>query len=189
MKKLLIVLTILSFGINFAASAETENEYQNENNTQVEQKLERKFGGSIGVRLSILGVEPTVSFIGGKTELEVYCPVLMIGSSFIKDLKWDNFLMGPGASIGMLSSPFETGFQNGFGAAYNYYFTGDLHAWSLYYKLGVRFRDGSNIMVRTMWPMAMMQKGEIISILSPDYLLGSYLISYCLFSIGYRHYF
>lgn len=187
MKKIFVIMTMLCFGLCFSLSAESEDVSKKVDDTTVESKSEKKFGGAIGVRVSILGVEPSVSLIGGNTEVEVYCPVMQDYSSD----GWEDFTLGPGVSWGYLSSPFEKGFQNGVGAAYNCYYNLNLHAWSLYYKLGVRFNNGSNLMFRTMVPLVMWEtdSNTMLSIAQPGYFWGSFLASHALFSVGYRYYF
>ena len=133
-------------------------------------------GLTTGMRLSLLGFEPSVSLILDNLEIEGFCPIVR----YTRD--WDNLKVGyaPGGSIGFISSPFDTGWQNGIGISYIWFTPSYVdttmaiwswkennddpdviknikenggHVFSLYYRGGVRFRSGVNLFFRIALPV------------------------------------
>jgi hypothetical protein len=132
-------------------------------------------GLTTGMRLSSLGFEPSVSLILGNLEIEGFCPIVR----YTKD--WDNLKIGyaPGGSVGFISSPFDTGWQNGIGISYIWFTPAYMdtamtilgvdsqndpeiiksiiknggHVFSLYYRGGVRFSSGINLFFRLALPV------------------------------------
>lgn len=132
-------------------------------------------GLTTGMRLSSLGFEPSVSLILDNLEIEGFCPIIR----YTED--WDNLKVGyaPGGSIGFISSPFDTGWQNGIGISYIWFSPSYVdtvmavcraedtkypdaiqsikdnggHVFSLYYRGGVRFRSGVNLFFRVALPV------------------------------------
>jgi hypothetical protein len=133
-------------------------------------------GLTTGMRLSSLGFEPSVSLILDNLEIEGFCPIVR----YTRD--WDNLKAGyaPGGSIGFISSPFDTGWQNGIGISYIWFtpsyvdttmaiwnfeenknaseimksiINNGEHVFSFYYRGGVRFRSGVNLFFRIALPV------------------------------------
>ena len=163
----------------------------------------KTFGGSAGLRLSILGIEPTASFIFNHMEIEASCPLARYGinSSIVG--------YAPGAAVGYISSPFDKGWQNGVGISY-YWFTQsyidsvvetfwdvastaenvNLHAFSLYYRGGIRFRKGFNMYFRVMVPLVLYAHADtekaVISVIDREFVSVMLLGCVCTQAIGVR---
>ncbi|MBQ9630789.1 MAG: hypothetical protein IJR49_04310 [Treponema sp.] len=185
MKKILLMIVL--FFLSFAIFAEGENSKGSENQNAAKVKT---LGGSVGLRISILGLEPTASIIYKKLEIEAFCP---IASNGIFEGSFSDNTIGymPGASFGYLSKGFERGWQNGvggfwywitpeyidtflaYGGAYassNSSSSGtyssssvegpDIHAFGIYYKGGIRFKSGCNLYFRMLFPLALYAPSE-----------------------------
>ncbi|MBP3710082.1 MAG: hypothetical protein J6I73_06760 [Treponema sp.] len=171
---------------------------------QDDAEKSKTLGGSAGLRLSILGIEPTASFIFNHMEIEASCPLARYSMD-------SNATIGyaPGASFGYISSPFDKGWQNGVGISY-YWFTpsyidsvaaifsgvtstaqnGNLHAFSLYYRGGIRFRKGFNMYFRVMVPLVLYAHSDtdktVISIIDREFVSVMLLGCLCTQAIGFR---
>ena len=196
MKKLACVCVVLALSVAlFSEDAELD-------------KGSKNIGGSIGLRGSILGLEPTASFIFYNMELEASVPLSASGGGFSKEDK-TKFGYMPGGSFGYLQNAFGTGWQNGVGLDYHWIspswwdatflgslmtkasVTANFHVFSLYYKGGWRWNNGCNLYFRLLFPIVLFgpsSDGSVgsISIINKAGLAASFLTVIITPSIGFR---
>lgn len=204
MKKVLSLCLLMFVGVCLFAENATNN------SSSPKQKTT---GASIGVRFSILGLEPTASIIYKKTEIEASCPIISntVFSESYPASSHSKEVIGymPGVSFGYLSRAFERGWQNGVGVLWymitpayleslsydtssssGVQITGpDVHAFGLYYKSGLRFNSGVNIYFRIMFPLALWcpQTNETYTIINREMSLLASLVCIITPSIGVRY--
>lgn len=168
---------------------------------------ERTFGGSVGMRLSVLGMEPTASFIFSQMELEASAPLSASGGTS-KDNP-SKFGVMPGGSFGYLQEPFKTGWQNGVGIDYHWLspswweatligslmkksdISPNFHAVSLYYKGGWKWSNGCNLYFRLLLPLVFWgptSDGSVksLSVINTTGLAASFLALVVTPSLGFR---
>lgn len=194
MKKILFCLLICSV---FAASAFARSKDNDDDSAS-----EKKFGLGPGVRLSVLGVEPTLSLDIFNLELEGAC-------AFSTGPDGKQFGYAPSFSVAYNTNPFEKGGFSVFGAEYMYLtpmytnmvsrafdkdededvFPG-IHAVSVFYKGGYNFNSVFGLIWRLRLPVMITGKTEEesfnLNITNIPGFAGCFLIGVCTTSIGVK---
>ena len=155
---------------------------------------EKEFGISAGLRLSILGLEPTFAVNYRNFEAEAACAI----SSGVDG---KSFGVAPSLSIGYCTNPFEKGSCTTFGLEYYLLspsYTNllskvsenstplniSIHAVSLYYKGAVHFNKNFGLMWRLRLPLLLGGEGEFYNITSTQGALVCCLAGICTFAVG-----
>ncbi len=140
-------------------------------NTSSGDSSSSTMGVSAGVRFSVLGLEPELSFIYSNFEAAVFAPMVE-GTSYATDK--DTFGPGIGTSIGYITDPFERGWENCVGLSYLFLsekymevsltgkvfndnghdnFLPNLHLFSIFYRGTVKFSKLFGISFRAELPL------------------------------------
>ena len=153
-------------------------------------------GFAFGARFSTLGVEPTVSILMNKMEIEASCAATRYGN----DWSEASFSVVPGVSLGYTPSSFSSGWKNSVGAAYNWFMpsffkytpnfsgvgfaqlqSGGAHIFSLYYRGGLKFGI-FELYGRIIVPIAMYAPGvsgnQFLTIIDVDGVTSS--VAFCM---------
>ena len=200
MKKIILVLLSFLFTLQLlVAENDDENQFSEIEEVSTDEKT---FGAAVGVRFSVLGLEPVVDINIKNLEIEGSC-------IFNTGLKGDEFGYAPSLSIGYNTNPFEKGASTVLGGEYMYLspmytnmitkFTDTdedqeklpaVHALSLFYRGGVNFtnRLGMNWRIRLPLLIAGYQDGESFNV-NISNLMGfgiCCLTGLCTVSVGLR---
>ena len=195
MKKLLLCLILCASLVPavFARSSDSDEE---------DFETEKIFGITPGVRLSILGVEPTLAFDIFHLEIETAC-------AFNTGFDGNQFGYAPSASVAYITNPFEKGGSTAFGLEYMYLspsytnlitkavendYQGDvlpgIHGLSLFYKGCYNFNSVVGLLWRLRLPVLITgtAEGETfnLNITNLPGFAGCFLLGVCTTAIGVK---
>lgn len=194
MKKLIICLLLCAALVPsvFARSSDYDDDYD---------KPGKFMGLTPGVRLSIVGLEPTLALNFLNLEVEAACAL---------NSGWDgkNFGYAPSLSVGYNANPYNRGAFAVFGVEYMYlspaYMTmmtnflnlsnilslPSIHSASIFYKGGVNFNSAFGMLWRIRLPLWIMdsQGGNVcnINVTNVPGFATNFLIGICTFSVGLK---
>ncbi|MBP5520369.1 MAG: hypothetical protein J6X84_07310 [Treponema sp.] len=191
MKKFLLCLFIFA-AIIPAAFSNDDDSYDSD----------KVFGVTPGIRLSVLGLEPTVALDIYNLEIEGAC-------AFSSGLDGDQFGFAPSVSVAYISNPFERGASAAFGLEYMYLtksytnmltktinnkdkddFVSGIHGLSFFYKGCVNFNSVVGLLWRLRLPLMIAGSAEDeyfnLNVTNLPGFAGCFLIGICTTSIGVK---
>ncbi len=162
-----------------------------------EPKSEKIFAVVPGVRLSILGLEPTIGF-------NIYNLDSELSAAISTGIAGEGFGIAPAISVGYCTNPFDQGIVATFGLEYliltssyinmlnnfsedaSYVNIPAIHALSLYYRGGFNFNNVFGLTWRVRLPLFMGGGGEYFNITNYQGALLCTLIGICTISVGVK---
>ncbi|MCR5385552.1 MAG: hypothetical protein K6E69_00365 [Treponema sp.] len=196
MKK--IFISLLLIGALFAPMFADSDDDVSERTTSAPEKT---IGFGPGLRISVLGLEPTFAVDIGNLELEAAC-------ALSSGVTGKQFGFAPSFSVAYNSNPFEKGMAATFGLEYMYLTpaytavladmfdddsnssTPGIHALSLFYRGGFNFNHVFGLLWRIRMPLVIggSQDGESfnMNITNLPGFFGCLLVGVCTISIGVK---
>lgn len=189
MKKFLLCLVFFAAFMPAIFADDFESDYNDS---------EKVFAVVPGLRLSILGLEPTIGINFHNLETE-------LGVAISTGLTGNGFGIAPNLSVGYCTNPFDKGISATFGAEYflltssyinllnkisdddDYdYEVPAIHAVSLYYKGVFNFNKTFGLLWRVRLPLVMAGGGHSFNITNTQGALVCGLIGFCTISVGVK---